>query len=416
LHPIAPRSLPRLLAATAAGCLVLAACSSPATTSAPTRAPSTSPAASPAAATAVPTARASVSASPSAAANPSAAPAATWRLVDLPDAADVGQIADVVARQGSVTAAGTAGQAGEHGTAWTSTDRGATWTAESLPGPAGSIGRLVPWGERVLAVGEGQGNQDCAHPSVVEVWLRSAAGTWRAAPFDPLMCAGGMAEVAASGSHAVIVGTGAGDVPYAWSSGDGLHWTDKSAAFADRLPQGVAVDGSGFLAAGSGVDTAPAWVTHSADGRTWPMPQPITGPAGMRVMGDPVVVDGEPAIFAADPAGAVGILRPDGHGGWRSEPAQGLSSSSVSRIVSTGKGLVALGGDEHGALLWSSTDGTSWHALDLPAEVAASGTSATLTGAAVAGGRAYLTGQVLSPGGDRSMGALWTGAASLLAP
>ena len=109
-------------------------------------------------------------------------------------------------------------------------------------------------------------------------------------------------------------------------------------------------------------------------------------------------------------------LRPDGHGGWRSEPAQGLSSSSVSRIVSTGKGLVALGGDEHGALLWSSTDGTSWHALDLPAEVAASGTSATLTGAAVAGGRAYLTGQVLSPGGDRSMGALWTGAASLLAP
>ena len=88
----------------------------------------------------------------------------------------------------------------------------------------------------------------------------------------------------------------------------------------------------------------------------------------------------------------------------------------MSRILSTGKGLVALGGDEHGALMWSSTDGTAWHPLDLPAEVAAGGTSATLTGAAVAGGRAYLTGQVPAPSGDRSVGAMWTGTASLLAP
>jgi hypothetical protein len=335
-------------------------------------------------------------------------------LVELPDAGDAGQVADVVARAGSVTAAAAAGRAGERGTAWTSLDRGATWTAEPLPGPARSIDRLVPWGNRLLAVGEGDG--DCAHPSIVEVWVRSGGGTWRAAPFDPLLCAGGMAEAAASGLQAVIVGTGAGDVPYAWSSEDGLHWTDHSGVFADRLPQGVAVNGDGFIATGSGVGGASAWVARSPDGVTWKAPQSIPGPAGMSIIGDPVELDGKPAIFAADPAGAVGILRPDGSGGWRSEPSKGLTSDTVSRILAVGDGLLALGGDEHGPLMWASTDGTSWHALDLPAEVAASGASATLTGAAVAGGRAYLTGQVTAPSGDRAVGALWTGAASLLAP
>ena len=78
--------------------------------------------------------------------------------------------------------------------------------------------------------------------------------------------------------------------------------------------------------------------------------------------------------------------------------------------------LVALGGDEKGALAWISPDGVTWRPLDLPPEAVASGPNASLTGAAVADGRAYLTGQILAPAGDRTIGALWTGPGPLLHP
>jgi hypothetical protein len=66
--------------------------------------------------------------------------------------------------------------------------------------------------------------------------------------------------------------------------------------------------------------------------------------------------------------------------------------------------------------MWASADGASWHPLALPAEATASGSSATLTGVAVADGHAYLVGQVKAPTGAGAIGALWTGPASLLAP
>jgi hypothetical protein len=353
--------------------------------------------------------------SPSAAASQATAGDA-WRLVELPDSADAGQVADVVAVRDAVTAASAAGSAGERGIAWRSLDGGATWAAEALPGSAaGSLGRLVPWGDRMLALGEGEGGGACAHPSAVEVWVRSAAGHWMAAPFDPLFCAGGMAT-AATTTRAVIVGSGAGDVPYAWSSDDGLHWTDRSAPFAGRLPQGVGVDGTGFLAVGAGLGGSSAWAARSPDGVTWEAPRPIAGLSDVTFIGDPVAFEGRPALFATDPGGAVGIIRPDGHGGWRSDPCTGLRGDTVSRFVAAGTGLVALGGDERGPAMWASADGTTWHPLALPAEAVASGASATLTGAAVADGRAYLAGQILAASSDRAVGALWTGGASLLAP
>jgi hypothetical protein len=388
----------------------MSACASPAGSLAPSALPTRAPEASVAPATPASTPGASAAAS---APTPSAPVVEAWRLVELPGAGGATGISDVVARPRGVTAASVAGPAGKPGTAWTSLDRGVTWTAEPIPGSARSLDRLVPWGARLLAVGEGDG--DCAHPSVVDVWVRSAAGTWRAAPFDPLLCAGGTARAAASGPRAVIVGTGSGDVAYAWSSDDGLRWADHSGMFVDRLPQGVAADGSGFVAVGSGVGGASAWVTRSPDGETWRAPQALPGPAGMTVIGGPVEVDGEPAIFVADPAGAVGILRPNGTGGWRSKPCDGLTSTSVTRILATAGGLLALGADGRRPAVWASADGGSWRALDLPPEVVASGATATLTGAAVADGRAYLVGQLAAPGGAETA-ALWTGPASLLAP
>jgi hypothetical protein len=331
----------------------------------------------------------------------------------LPDAGAVGQVDDVLARAGSVTAAGAAGAARKVGIAWTSLDRGATWTAESMPGATRSVIRLAPWGDRLLAVGEGDAG--CPHPSVVDIWVRSPGGDWAAAPFDPLFCAGGTAEVAATGSHAVLVGTGSGDVPYAWSSDDGLHWTDRSEVFAGRAPQGVAVEGPGFLAVGSGF-SVPPWESRSQDGTSWSAPHSIAGLGDVSVIGDPVEFDGTAAIFATDGAGAVGIIRADGHGGWTSQPCDGLHGDTVGRIESVSDGLVALGGDDRGPAMWASSDGTTWHPLGLPAEAVASGGQATLTGVSIADGRAYLVGQIVAASGGPAIGALWTGGASLLVP
>ena len=60
------------------------------------------------------------------------------------------------------------------GIAQSSSDGGATWASEPLPGTAHAIGRSTAWGDRVLTLGDGDG--DCAHPSVTAIWIRDAAG------------------------------------------------------------------------------------------------------------------------------------------------------------------------------------------------------------------------------------------------
>jgi hypothetical protein len=386
-------------------CLAVAGCGTAQTT-----APATPPAAPSAAPTAV------AVASPSAAAPGSPTPSAAdvaWQLVDLPDSSDVGSIADVVALPTTVVAIAAAGAAGEHGIAWSSGDRGSTWTSEPLPGNAHGIGRSVAWGDRVLVLGEGDG--DCAHPAVTKIWIRDGAGSWTAAPFDPLMCAGGIAQAAATGDHAVILGTGAGDVAFAWSSDDGLTWTDRSSVFTGRLPQGVAPGGSGFVA--FGVGPGPVWSARSSDGTSWEQPVPLPGLADSSIIGNPIVLDGEVTAFVGDPSGAIGVLTPDGSGGWRSELTTGLTRDSLSRIVAVGDSLVALGGDQTGAKAWVSADGVSWRALTLPTEVTEGGTDSALNGAAIVDGRAYLVGQVPGDGANGgAVGAMWTGPAALLEP
>ncbi len=186
----------------------------------------------------------------------------------------------------------------------------------------------------------------------------------RAAPFDPILCAGGIAQAATAGDNAVILGTGAGDVAFAWSSDDGLKWTDRSAPFEGRLPQGVASDASGFVAFGVG-PSGPPWSARSADGTSWEKPVPLPGLAEGSIIGNPVVLDGEIAVFVGDPSGAIGVLRPDGSGGWKSEQTSGLTRETLARIVAVGDGLVALGGDQSGAKAWTSADGVTWRPLEL---------------------------------------------------
>ncbi len=343
------------------------------------------------------------------------APEVAWKLVDLPDSAGVGAIADVVALPDTVVAVAAGGAAGRNGVAWSSSDDGATWASEPLPGKARTIGRSIAWGDRVLTLGEGDG--DCAHPSVLGTWIRDAAGGWTAAPFDPILCAGGIAQAATAGEHAVILGTGAGDVGFAWSSADGLKWTDRSEPFEGRLPQGVAADGPGFVAFGVGPFPGPAWSARSADGSSWDEPVPLPGLAEAAIIGNPVVLGSEVVVFVGDPSGAIGMLRPDGSGGWRSELTNGLTRETLGRIAAVGDGLIALGGGETGPMAWISADGISWRPLDLPAEATESGVDAALNGAAIVDGRAYLVGQIAGETGvGGAVGALWCGPAALLAP
>ena len=153
--------------------------------------------------------------------------------------------------------------------------------------------------------------------------------------------------------------------------------------------------------------------------RSWEKPVPLPGLAEGSIIGNPVVLDGEIAVFVGDPSGAIGVLRPDGSGGWKSEQTSGLTRDTLARIVAVGDGLVALGGDQSGAKAWTSADGVTWRPLELPAEVTASGPDAALNGAAVLNGRAYLVGQMARTDGGTSggaIGALWSGPASLLTP
>ena len=397
--------------------IAIAGCGGTGPTAVPTG-PATSARATPAAS---PSSAAAGSPTPStAAATGSATPSASdagWRLVQLPDAGPVGMISDIASLPGAVVAAGVGPPSGANGVAWTSVDDGATWTSEPVPGAAGVLVRLTPWGDRLLAIGESGGDTGCAHPSTVLIRVRDPGGTWAAAPSDDLFCAGGLPGAAVSGARAVVVGAGTGDTAYAWSSEDGLHWTDRSGAFDGRIPQGVAVDGSGFVAFGSGFDAAPPWSSRSADGATWPRPQPLTDLTGLTMVGNPVVLDGHPVVFVADPTGAIGLLRPEAGGGSRSEPVNGLSRATLARIVAVEGGLVAFGG-EGGPAASVSTDGVSWRAVTLPREAVAGGAGAILTGATIADGRAYLVGQIPVGTGaaSRSIGALWTGPAALLQP
>ena len=142
----------------------------------------------------------------------------------------------------------------------------------------------------------------------------------------------------------------------------------------------------------------------------------MAGVSGSTIVGGPVTVDGALAVFVGGTGAQVGIATPNGSGGWTSRLCTGIDATTVSRIVAAGDGLVALGGDANGPAAWTSRDGVTWSALELPPEATASGANAILTGATIADGRAYLSGQAQASSGDRGVGALWTGPATLLEP
>ncbi|HLO34504.1 MAG TPA: hypothetical protein VK194_00415, partial [Candidatus Deferrimicrobium sp.] len=279
---------------------------------------------------------------------------------------------------------------------------------EPIPSDGGRAPtRVVPWGDRVLAVGVG--DAPCAHPQGDGMWVRAAGGTWTEAPFDQLFCTGGTFDVAATAARAVIAGTSTGETAYVWASDDGLRWTDRSQPFEGFAPQAVTAVGDGFVAFGRG--STGVWVSVSSDGSSWGSPQ-VTVPLNDTSVVAAVTLDGRPLAIVRTTQGQVGLLEL-ADGAWTSRAATGLDANGLVRVVATGDGLVALGDRTGGAGAWVSVDGVAWRAIELPDRLHATG--ANVAGAAIDGERAAIVGNVPLPDGT-SMGSIWTGPSSLLAP
>jgi hypothetical protein len=346
----------------------------------------------------------SVTASPLPSATPSSPTIpAGWQLVILPDQTGIALIADLASGPGRIVAVGALPPIGSAG-AWSTRD-GVAWVADPLPSDQRAPSRVVAWGDRFLAAGAG--GFDCAHPVAVQTWVRSAEGSWRPAPADPKMCVGGMGELAVHGQTAVFAGIGSGDVPFVWSSADGLHWTDRAGAIQpDTAPNAVLADASGFTIFGS--SPAGPWVARSADGSVW-QSERLPGSASVIIVAA-FHRNGQAAAIA-ESGSAVGVIAQDAGGAWQAMAADGLEAAILSRVVQVDGGLVALGGGESGPRAWASIDGTTWRTVELPAAIDA---STSLSGALVANGRAFLGGQTTING--QAAGVIWSGPASLLAP
>lgn len=211
---------------------------------------------------------------------------AAWTLTPLPapPAGSTEILSAVAAVGGGFVAGGYEESAAAEKTAtfWRSAD-GAAWTraAAQLPAGASEVTGIAEAGGSLIAVGiSGDERRGSA-----AVW-RSADGgaSWQPVT-SPAFAAGRMLAVAGSATGLVAVGerqdqTGAA----AWFSEDGTSWTTASGSGLDNdglqmVMTAVAVDGSGFVAAGWRTDAGngSAVVWRSADGRTWiHLPQDVT--------------------------------------------------------------------------------------------------------------------------------------------
>lgn len=383
-----------------AAALVSASCA----TAAPSASPSTVASTGPTGPTG-PATSASSTATPSLGLTPSptaSAPAGVdaWAAVAIPGAGTT--YTDIAALPSRLVIVGAGGDAGMTAVAWSSSD-GTTWSTESPGGDGRLPGSAVAWGDRLLAVGGGQTGR-CGHPAALDTWVRGADGTWVEAPWSDDFCVGASGTAAVATDHALLVGIGTGDVPFVWRSTDGLHWTVTPVASADVAPQAAASIGGTDLVFGTG--PAGAWVSRSTDGATWSAREPLGASPALDVMAA-VPLGARLAVIVRDRSHVVGTLLTGDGVHWDSALAKGLDGDLLARVVAVDGGLVALGGDDVGPRAWASVDGATWTPVSLPPEA---GRGATLTGATIFGGRAWLAGQVQA--GSAAVGAAWVGPTS----
>jgi hypothetical protein len=324
-----------------------------------------------------------------------------WERIDLPRAFVYSTV--VASATGFVV-----GGLGDDGpAAWSSTD-GEAWRAETVPGNTRDLTDGAVWGDRLLMVGTGQFRpmpEACGHESILNSWVRDPGGIWTQAPFQQAFCAGGRPEVAVAGGVAVVIGTGSGDVPYAWSSADGLRWVESDVDFGNGMPTAIRATRAGFFV--FGMSRNGSWVARSTDGTHWTEPARLTGgpnaiPLGTAVIGDRIVV------IVRDPEEATEAISSADGETWIALRADG-QTDGLSRVEQINSGLAGMGDNERGQALTVSADGTSWRPVELPR----ARQGAQVMDVAIWRGRAVVLGWVEA---DNLQAAAWVGPASLVVP
>jgi hypothetical protein len=232
------------------------------------------------------------------------------------------------------------GQSEPNAAVWTSVD-GITWSRVPhddavFGGEVGPIfggaqmHSVTVGGPGLVAVGS-DGSPDGGGDAAV--WTSVDGMTWSRVPHDEAVFGGetdddyySMSSVTAGGPGLVAVGSdplGAA----VWTSPDGLNWVrvphiDEVFSGGDHPEmRSVTVGGPGLVAVGSEWERAVVWT--SVDGITW-----------SRVASDEAIFGGGSDSFHGDMA--------------------------MSAVAVVGPGLVAVGWDPAGAVVWTSIDGITW--------------------------------------------------------
>jgi hypothetical protein len=320
-------------------------------------------------------------------------------------------------RRGTWLIAGTRLSAGGTTTATVWTSSTATgWTAVTLPGADGRALAATRWGSKTVVVGSvGEGSARRA-----AVWLSAAAGApFTAVPASPTLDAtaetapgsnqtttgGASMDVVGGGTLGVFAAGSSSGRPAMWYSTDGIHWQRVPGAdtildrAADAQVTSILVTVNGVYVGGtveSGTDTNGAlWL--SSDGISWhaayPPDNPFAGPNDHAIQ-DLTTFNGALVAVGAVRAGPswtpASWISPDGNS-WTtpdeafpeaSRPQPGDDAGTVVRAVAaTGAKLVAVGGSQAAQRLWTSSDGSAWKEIPLPAAAGSDGWTADLVAA-----------------------------------
>ena len=333
------------------------------------------------------------------ASSPGPSTEAQWRRIELPNSAE-SFLATVAATDHDALVLGVAGETPK---AW-SAKGGAAWIEESMPPGGGYPSAAIALGDRIVVIG-GKQTDRCAHPGEIAFWARDSDGRWFGAPFEPFFCAGGSAHIASNGDIAAVIGFGTGDVPYVWTSPDGLAWASRPVR-RDISPGRLASVESGFAAVGTFPATGRWWFGRSQDGADWTIvpffdPWAESVPVGLAAAGR-----GFMTWFMNPGQLAFTSLTGDV---WEPVQMQGLDGVELVTVARYGERLVALGRVDAGARLFVSRDGIRWRRVIGPDQDSASSYSAL----AVSADEVLLLGTVHT-GPDADVTAAWTAPAAIL--
>jgi hypothetical protein len=335
-----------------------------------------------------------------------------WSLVQSGDAATDEQFTTVIATDLRYVVGGSAGPAADQPIAVSSRD-GALWAAEPVPArPGPSISAMTRWGDRIIATGRADSNR-CAHPGgEMDVWVRTSAGDWTEAPFDPAFCAGGGVRPVIFRDRAWLIGSGVADVPFDLVSDDGLHWTNDARPLGDVFVVGaVAAEGALWVTARK-PDGSPM-LLRSTDGVQFDV-RPVEVASGRPVDVVAAVSPSDRLTLLVTDGTAMGVLRSDGRGGWQEAATEGLPLRGLLGVETVGDRLVALASPEvKPQAAWSSVDGVRWMPITLPDETAVDG---VVIGMATAHNWVVAVGQADAPDTGALAGAIWMAPAEVLGP